>query len=144
MILLQNVKNIGKAGDIKEVADGFARNFLLKNKLARMATESAIRENSARKEKEEKNKDAEVQRMRELGERLSQVSVSIKAKARNGKLFGSIGAKEIARALKERGFNVPEIFISLQYPIKETGESDVAIRLGHGIETAIKVSVEAE
>lgn len=144
IILLQNVKNLGKAGDVKNVADGFAHNFLLKNNLARAATENAIKENLAQKEKKKISKKEEMRQLMKLREKLIETHISIKAKEKNGKLFGSIGSKEIARELTKKDLNVNEKSIIIDQPIKTTGKKNVKIKLDSGIEAIITIVVQAE
>lgn len=144
VILLENVKNIGRAGEVKEVSDGYARNFLFPKKLAQMATSYAIQEVEAKNKKIEeelKNKEKE---FRELAEKISGQKIVFKSKGKNGKLFGSISAKEIAQKMIQEGFNVNEENIILKGHIKEIGEHEVKIKLGQNIEAKIKLQVEED
>lgn len=144
IILLQNVKNIGKAGDVKNVPDGYACNFLIPKKLAEIATNSAIKKCEEFKKKKDLEEKKNLDRFQELAKSLAGTRITIKAKEKEGRLFGSISAKEIAHGLKKQNFNVEAKAIKVDQPIKEVGEKDIAIKLGNGIEVMIKLMVEAE
>ncbi|GBE16695.1 50S ribosomal protein L9 [bacterium BMS3Abin15] len=144
IILLQDVNSLGKKGDIKEVADGYARNFLLPQKLAEAATGSAVKKVETVKEKFAEGNKKDLEKNEKLASELDGRDVIIKAKEKNGKLFGSISAKEIAKELKKQKLEITEKAIVLDEPIKEIGEKEVLIQLDHGIEVNIKVIVEAE
>ena len=143
IILLQDVKNIGKRGQIKNVPDGYARNFLLAKKIAMPATAEA--ENKIKKEegavKQETEKQTEI--LRKLASDIKDKTVIIKSKARGGKLFGSITVKEISNAIKNIGLEIPEKAIENLH-IKELGETKVNLDLGRGINTHIILRVEQE
>jgi len=144
IILVKDIKGLGKAGDIKEVADGYARNFLLPQKMAEAATENAVKEVEGlakKRAREEKEKLAEKQK---LAEKLKNKAVKIKAKEKGGKLFGSIGAKEISAELGKMGLKIAEKSIAIEKPIKEIGEKEIAVKLGGEVEVRIKVVVEKE
>lgn len=143
IVLLKDVKNVGKGGDIKEVADGFARNFLFPQKLAEMATEDAIKkvENLRKKQNEDAKKDLEA--TQKVAEQLDGKEVEILAKAKDGKLFGSITAKNIVKELKKEDFDIKESSIIMD-SVKELGEYDIKIELGHGIEAFLKLVLKEE
>ncbi|OGI16403.1 MAG: 50S ribosomal protein L9 [Candidatus Moranbacteria bacterium RIFCSPHIGHO2_02_FULL_40_12b] len=144
IMLLKNISGLGKAGDIKEVADGYARNYLIKKNLAKSATETAIREVEMLKNKKEKQETDRKNKLIELSQILSQTTIKIKAKQKDGKLFGSINKKMIAEELKKQNFPMNEDLIILSKPIKEVGEYEVKIELGHKINTGIKVIIASE
>lgn len=143
VILLQDVKKIGKKGEVKDVADGYARNFLLSKKLAEVATPSAVSKIEAQNSKV---KQAEAAKKESLTKKVSEINGKkfiIKAKAKDGKLFGSIGKKEIAAALKTQGFEVDEKSIGVGH-IKTLGETEIMIRMDFGISAKMSIVVEAE
>ncbi len=142
IILLQDFKKIGKKGDIKEVSDGFARNFLFPKKIAEMATGAAIKKVENIKHKQVQEEQADLEKIQQLAEQLEGKEIIIQAKEKEGKLFGSIHAKDVAKELKKENLTVPEKCIALNDPIKEIGEYDVKIELEHGIETAVRVIIE--
>ena len=145
VILQKDVPNLGDAGDIKEVAAGYARNYLLPRNLVVMANESSKRAVEHQKKlvkikKEKRKKESE----KEL-DRLKDVSVSIVAQVGDeGKLFGSVTSMDISRKLKEQGFVVDKRKIHLESPIKQEGEYEVSIKLDEGLVGKIKVVVTKE
>lgn len=144
VILIKDVKNLGKEGDVKEVSEGYARNFLLPQKMAAAATDDAIKEMEIRKEKERKEYLENLEKFRSLSEEISRKKIVIKAKDRNGKLFGRIGAKEIIEAIGAKKANLEEKMIALENPIKKTGAYQIKIQLTPEIKTEIILSVEGE
>lgn len=141
IILLQDVKNVGRKGDIKNVPDGFARNFLLAKKLAAVSTPDAVKHIIAEQENKKKQLEAEKQETQKIAEALKGKRVVIKTRAKNGKLFGSVTAKEIISALEKIDFNIPEKSISTGH-IKELGEKKLEISLNFGIKTEIILVVD--
>jgi large subunit ribosomal protein L9 len=142
VILLQDVKGLGKKGDLKEVAEGYGRNFLLARKLAEIATEGSVRKVTDIKNKlAEKNK-LDLEKTQALADSIEGMSVTILCKEKNGKLFGSVQPKDIANALKKEGVIVPEKSIVIEDHIKEVGEYEVAVKLDHAIETSVAVIIE--
>jgi len=144
IILLENVKNLGKAGDIKEVSNGYARNFLLPGKLAELATPETLKKSEKLKKQGIQKEKEELKNNQELAAVIDGREIVIKSKEKDGKLFGSVGVKEIIKELKNQEIEIKEESIILDAPIKETGEKNVLIKLDHGIEAAIKVIVEGE
>jgi large subunit ribosomal protein L9 len=144
VILSENVNNLGKAGDVKEVSDGYARNFLLPRKLAELATTRNLEKAEILKEQGIKQEKEGLENNQKLATEIDGREIIIKSKEKGGKLFGSVGAKEIIKELKNQGVEINEEFIILDTPIKEIGESEVLIRLGHGIEATIRVIIEGE
>lgn len=141
VVLLADVKKIGKKGEIKDVSDGYARNFLLAKKLAEIATPGSIA-HVAKQEAQKKAEAAELAaKQQKIVAALSGVQVTLKAKSKGGKLFGSITAKNVAAALLQAGHVVSEKAISAGH-IKELGEHEVRIDFGQGLKTSIKVKVE--
>lgn len=144
VIFLEDVKNVGKKGEIKEVAEGFARNFLLSKNLAEVATAGAVEKAQKMKAEEDKIKSAEIAKFRELESKLRSTILKMKSKGEKKKLFGSITIKEIMSALNKEGFSILEKNIILKEHIKTIGDHEVEIDLGHGIKTKIKIVVELE
>ena len=142
IILLQDVKKIGKAGDVVNVADGYARNFLLPKNIAEPATEEKIKEVEKRKANTEREAKERVEKAKKIKERMDGVEVVIKEKGENGKLFGSVDAKKIADKISEEG--IKEDNIILDKPLKEVGEKEVKIKLDGDVEVKIKVVIELE
>ncbi len=140
IILLQNVKNLGKRGDVKNVSDGYARNFLFVKKLAEKATEDNIRKLEKIKKEKTEHETMELEELRKKAELLKNKTIQIKAKGKGGKLFGSVSARDIAIILKKENFDVLEKAILLENPIKQIGNYEIQIMFGSEIK--IKISLE--
>ncbi|MEE1056881.1 MAG: 50S ribosomal protein L9 [Acutalibacteraceae bacterium] len=143
VILLQDVKGTGKKGELKEVSDGYARNFLLPKNLAKKATAQAMSElKNAEESKafkiEEDKKKANAEKAKLEGK-----SINIKAKAgQGGRLFGSVTAKEISAELKKQfGINIDKRKISIDVDIKAFGTYNAEVKLYTGIVAKVKVVV---
>lgn len=141
VLLLTDVRGTGKKGEIKEVADGYANNFLIKTGKARRADNEAISENKNRKEANDYHKEQERLVAIALGEKLKNASISVKIKCgENGKTFGSITSKEIADALAKQSYNVDKRKIELSSTIKTIGSYTVVAKLHP--EVSVKINVE--
>lgn len=145
VILLQDVEKLGKKNELKEVADGYARNFLIPNKMAILATKSEIARVEEQKKIDAQKSEEELNRFQELASQLDGMELEIKDKTdSDGNLFGGINTTKISEKLKEQGFEVKKTQIKITEPIKEVGESEVLIELPHNLEARIKVIVTAE
>lgn len=146
VIFLQDVKGKGKKGDIKEVSDGYAKNFLLPKKVAVEATNANINDAKGKKEAIQHRKDVEEENARNLCAKISEISISLTAKAGdNGKLFGSITSKDLSEQLKKDfGFEIDKRKFVLPDGIKSAGNYTVDIKLHPGIVAKLKVNVEAQ
>ncbi|NPA11182.1 MAG: 50S ribosomal protein L9 [Epsilonproteobacteria bacterium] len=144
VLLIQDVKNVGKAGEIKNVKDGYARNFLIPKGLAKVATPEVIKEWEKEEAKRKAELEAELKKLNETKEKLQSTKVVIKHKlGANGQLLGAVTNKEIAEKLKELGFDIDKKQIE-HTSIKAPGEYEIDIKLGHGIHAKINVLVEGE
>ncbi|MFC1496051.1 50S ribosomal protein L9 [Candidatus Margulisiibacteriota bacterium] len=130
--------------EVKNVKDGYARNYLFPKKLAVPVTEAALKQMEKRKEKMAEEVEKHEAAAKELAEKLSQVTVIIDAEAgEKDKLFGSIGTREIADTLKNQtGIEIDRKKIILRDPIKTLGELVVPIKLFHGLTSELKISVK--
>ena len=144
IMLLKNISGLGEAGDIKEVSDGYARNYLLKKNLAKSATETVIREAEIIKSEKKQKESERVNKLVELSKVLSQSTIVIKAKQKNGRLFGSINKKIIAEELRKNNFSVNENSVIIKEPIKAIGEQKISLDLGHGIKTTFLLKILPE
>ena len=145
VVLLKDVRGTGKKGEIKEVADGFAKNFLFKNNLARLADRSALNENQNQSEAAKFHKAQEVAAAKELAKKIEGRTVTLKIKCgNNGKTFGSITSKEIADALENISIKLDKKKIDLKEPIKMTGLYHVTARIYPEISAKFMVEVVAE
>ena len=145
ILLVKKVNNLGEPGEIKDVADGYARNFLVPKGLARVATDSVIKQFELQKEKKYKKKDKTLKKSKELLKKINNLKIIMKAKAEEEKktLFGSISAKDIADQLKERGYEIDAKYIKLDEPIKQLGYYDVEIEVGEE-QAKVGLTVERE
>jgi len=145
VILLKNVDKVGRAGETREVAEGFARNFLIPKGLARLATPGFVAKVEAQKQAAAAHAVHEERRLKKLAKEISGVEIKIAAKVgEGGKLYGSVGAEEIAVELKKAGFEVEKERIKLDKPIKDVGGHEVMVKLKEGLEAKILVRVIEE
>ncbi|MBI4287589.1 MAG: 50S ribosomal protein L9 [Chloroflexi bacterium] len=145
VVLLEEVAGLGKAGDAVEAAPGYARNFLLPRKLATPATPAALKEAEAIREAEARRQAKTEAELAELAQKLRSLSVSIKAKAgAEGKLFGSVTTAQIARELKQMGYDLDRRRIELAEPIRAVGAYPVTVRITRDLTPQITVNVTGE
>lgn len=145
VILVKDVKNVGKAGEIVNVSDGYGRNYLLPRGLAIEATKSNVKALNEKKKAEEKKRQQELEEAKEMAQKLSNLSLVLKVKAgENGKLFGSVTSKDVEEALKEKGFDIDKKKIVFNENVKTTGTYYVDIKLYQGVTAKVKVDVVAE
>lgn len=146
VILWEDIKGIGKKGDVVEVADGYGRNFLLKNKKAGLATEGGIRESQAIKAKADERKAQELAEAKALAERIQDQEITLKEKAgTEGRLFGAVTNKEICEAVNRQfSLNLDKKKFELKDPIKLLGLYQVKIRIAPGVSADIRVRVEEQ
>ena len=148
VIFLQDVKGKGKKGDVKEVPNGYAQNFLLKNNLAKEANKSSISQLDGQKKAQEKQEAEILEEAKELKGFLEkeETVVELKAKAgEDGRLFGSIPSKQIAEGLnKQYKVKLDKRKIELNNPIRTLGYTNVPVKLHHEVTATIKVHVVAE
>jgi len=144
IILLQNVENLGKEGDIKEVANGYARNYLFPRKLAEPATRQALARWQQKFLVKQKKEKKVIKDKKELMAMLSSLTLAFKMKTdEGGTLFASITTEKIAQELAERGCQLSAKKIKLEKPIKKIGEYTVPINI-NGQQANIKIIVQPE
>lgn len=145
VILLTNVKTLGKEGEVVNVSDGHARNFLFPQNLAVSATAEELKLREAKEKAVIKKTSKAVEADGKLAARLDGAEVVVEEKINEvGILYAAVTKKTIAKALKKMGFAVDEDFIKLKAPIKEPCEIDVKIEFAHGFESEIHVVVEGK
>lgn len=145
VILLQDVENVGKKYEVKEVKNGYARNFLIVKGLAKPATKEALKWLSAQNEIIEKKAEDALKKVQGVASSIDGFEVIIPVKiGEEGQLFESINAQKISERLKESGFDIKKNQIELTEPIKELGEFPVKIKFEHNLEPEIKVIITAE
>ncbi len=145
VILTKDVKGLGYIGEIKEVSDGYARNFLLAKGLAKEATSQNLNIAKQQQKANENRKLLERLSAEEAANKLKGLKVVVKEKCgENGRLFGSVTSKEISEAiLKQHGIEIDKKRIVMDGPLKDLGEVKLQVKLHAGISTEIVVSVEA-
>jgi large subunit ribosomal protein L9 len=146
IILLEKVVNVGNLGDVVKVKDGYARNFLIPQRMARRATTSAIAEFEVKRAELEKAAAAKLAASQTQGEKLSGMTISIAQKAGvDGRLFGSVTNFDIAEALTKQGFAVEKAQVRMPNgPLKTTGDHAVAVALHTDVVVDITVAVVGE
>lgn len=146
VILLQDVEGLGKAGDLKDVANGYARNYLLPRQLAAGATPGLMANRSQRIAAEQRKLEKQAELNRQQAERLAQVSLTFKAKVGSqGRLYGSITSQDIAAALREaEGISIDRRLIELTDPIRTLGTFTVPVRVAPKLEPKVTVNVVDE
>ena len=147
VILLQNIKGVGRMGDIKNIADGYGRNYLLVNRMAKVGTEAAIKEVEFLKQKSEAKEKFALERAKEVAEKAKEITLEFTKKAsKTGKLFASLTKEEVAQELsKAVGGKVESDSIDLKEHgehIKQAGEHMIEVELSSGIKIELKVVVK--
>ena len=142
VILLKDIEKLGKKYEIKNVKDGYAKNFLIPQGLAKPATPQALKWLELQKEIQQKKAEEELKKAQEFASNLDGLEITIPVRVgENEQLFESITAQKIAEKLKEIGYEVKKTQIDLAEPIKELGEFPVKIKLEHNLEVEIRVIV---
>ncbi|GGY76609.1 50S ribosomal protein L9 [Pseudoduganella plicata] len=143
IILLEKVINVGNLGDVVKVKDGYARNFLIPQKLARRATTSAVAEFEAKRAELEKAAAEKLAAAQAQGEKLNGMTVTVSQKAGvDGRLFGSVTNYDIAEALTKAGFAVEKAAVRMPTgPLKTTGEHPVSVALHTDVVVEVTVAV---
>jgi large subunit ribosomal protein L9 len=148
VVLVRDVPRVGKAGDVKEVADGYARNFLLRRKLALPATPKALKDVEARLQQEDQDQQRHVDELDKLAQQLEGlvITFSIKAKAIDGeRLYGSIRDQQVAEELaRVTGAAIDRSMVTLESPIRTLGTHELTVRLSRDLAPAVKVVVARE
>jgi len=146
VILLQDVEGLGKAGDLKEVANGYARNYLLPRNMAAGATPALIANRQQRIAAEQRKQEKQAENNRQQAEKLGQVTLTFKARVgREGRLYGSITSQDIAEGLREaEGISIDRRMIDLPNPIRSVGTFTVPVKIASKLEPQLTVNVVDE
>ncbi|AXH09998.1 50S ribosomal protein L9 [Malaciobacter halophilus] len=146
VLLIKDVKSLGKAGEVKEVKDGYGKNFLIGKGLALHATNDVLRKYEAQKKREKEQEAKEIAEAEKLAETLNSTKLTIKHKVgANGHLIGSVTNKEISEALSsEFKIELDKKNISLEKKIKAPGIYEVTCKLGHAVNANLKVDIIGE
>ncbi len=142
VILLQDVKNVGKKGEVKEVSDGYARNFLLMRKLAVQASDDSLKVLNKQKEEADAKEAQEVAKAEGLKKELATKVFKFKVNVKNGKVFNSVSTKQIHEALKAQGYTIDKRKIIDNDPITTLGFTNIRIELHKGVIATIRVQLE--
>lgn len=144
VIFLKDVKGKGKKGEVKNVADGYAHNFLLKQGLAVEANPANVSSLNAQKKKEEKHAEEELAEAKELKATIDEITVELTAKSgEGGRLFGSITSKQIAEALqKKHGIKIDKRKLELEDAIRSLGYTKVPVKLHTEVTATLNVHVK--
>lgn len=141
VLLLKDVKGCGKKGEIKEVANGYAQNYLLKNSLAKVADNSALSMNNQRISAEQYHAEQALQAAKDEKQKLDKLTLTFEIKCgENGKSFGSVTSKEISEKLSQMGFQIDKKKIDCP-ALKEVGEYKISIKLHPKVTATIAVKV---
>lgn len=145
VIFLKDVKGQGKKGEVKDLSEGYVRNFLLPRGLVKEATEGNVKTLDAQKRSEEKRKEEEKQEAQELGVKLAELTVKVKGKAgEGGRLFGAISSKQVAQALEEQ-FKIKVDKRKLEMDaIRALGVTQIKVKLHNEVTATLKVHVVEE
>ena len=144
VVLLQDIKSLGKKGEVKEVAEGYAINFLFPKKLASPGNENMIRTVMLKKEAEvvhQKELEAEI---KALAKKIADKKITLKSKQKDGKLFGAITKKQILDAMKKENLEVSEKCIIIKEVIKKVGIHQVEVKLSSQVSAKMKLEVIGE
>lgn len=143
VILQEDIPNLGVSGDVKDVAPGYARNYLLPRKMAVPATPRARVLWEARKAEVEEGRKTKLVAAQERGRQLQDVVITLTARAgQDGKLYGSVTTTEVAKALSNKGVVIDRRWVELRDPIRTTGEFTGAVRLHPQVRAAFKILVQ--
>jgi len=145
VILIIDVHKLGKRGDVVNVADGYARNYLIPRRLAKIATPKTMKAFEKEAHLEEKREEKRIEKAREIVDGLSKVILNFKMKAGDdGRLFGSITTKDLSEELEKQGYKIDKRTIHLLEPIKNLGSYSIEVELAREIQVNIPVVVEKE
>lgn len=146
VILLQDIKNVGKKDEIINANDGYARNFLFPKKLALEATKDNLLKLQAKKDSQAHKKNLEIEEFKKQAEKINNIELTLKVKTgENGKIFGGVTAKEIAEELKKQyKMEIDKKKIVLKETIKNIGRFSVEVKFGEGINAKLALNIVAE
>ena len=145
VVLKKEVHGLGRAGDVKDVADGYAKNFLLPRGLASEASAGALKQVAHERQAAKAKKDREREEAKALAARLATTALTFKLKVGpQGKAFGSVTAKDVADALERAGIDVPHDRIHLVEPMRAVGPHEVEVRLHAEVRAKVTAVIEPE
>ncbi|HAU66364.1 MAG: 50S ribosomal protein L9 [Candidatus Uhrbacteria bacterium GW2011_GWF2_39_13] len=143
VILMKSVKDLGKEGEVVEVSDGHARNFLFPQNLAIAATAAALKQKNEKEEGQSRKMKKEIAAAGDLAASLDGFELELEEKvSEGGVLYAAVSAKTITDVLKKEGFNINPEMVVMKCPLKELGEHTVSINLPHGFEAEVRIRIE--
>ncbi|NOQ30730.1 MAG: 50S ribosomal protein L9 [Helicobacteraceae bacterium] len=146
VLLIKDVKGLGKSGEVKEVKDGYGQNFLIGKGFAKLATNEVLKKHASSEKKKIENEAKEIETLKAMSEKLDKLRVIISKKlGQNGHLFGAVTKDEIAHALNEQhSIEIDKKHINSKSTIKTVGLHDLDFKLGHGLHAILHVEVVGE
>ena len=145
VILIRNVPNLGHIGEVKQVSDGYARNYLFPNKLVKIASELTVREMEQKKYSQTKAVENRAKKFKAIAKKINNIKIIVKAKADEKKtLFGSINPEKIVEELALRNYQIESKYVKLEHPIKSLGFYNVLIDFGAGVTAKVGLTVTRE
>ncbi|QQK81766.1 50S ribosomal protein L9 [Salicibibacter cibi] len=145
VIFQKDVKGKGKKGEVKNVSEGYFRNYLFPNQLAVEATKSNIKELEKKKESDERKEQQALEEAKEKKQELEETTVEILAKAgQGGRLFGAVSTKQITESLKQQGFDIDKRKIDLKDPIRALGVTKVGIKIHPQVIATVDIHVKEQ
>ena len=146
VLLIKDVKDLGKKGELKEVKDGYGQNFLIGKGFALLATNEVLRKYESDQRKKAAAEAEELANLKTIEKKLAELKLTLKRKlGANGSLFGAVTKDEIAHELKDQyGIAIDKKTVEIEHPIKTTGNFDISIKLGHGIHAKLALIILGE
>ncbi|MBP6325105.1 MAG: 50S ribosomal protein L9 [Sulfurospirillum sp.] len=146
VLLIKDVKDLGKKGELKEVKDGYGQNFLIGKGFALLATNEVLRKYESDQRKKAAAEAEELANLKSIEKKLAELKLTLKRKlGANGSLFGAVTKDEIAHELKDQyGIEIDKKTVEIEHPIKTTGNFDISVKLGHGIHAKLALSILGE
>ena len=146
VLLIKDVKGLGKAGEVKEVKDGYGKNFLVGKGLAKVATNEVLKKHASSERKKAEDEAKEIETLKALAQKLDKLKVTITKKLGNsGSLFGAVTKDEIAQALQDQySIEIDKKHINHKETIKATGSYELDFKLGHAMHATIHLEVIGE
>ena len=146
VLLIKDIKDLGKKGELKEVKDGYGQNFLIGKGYALLATHEVIRKYESDQRKKAAAEAEEIAQLKAIEKKLATLKLTIKRKlGANGSLFGAVTKDEIAHELKDQhALEIDKKAVEMEHPIKTTGNFDISVKLGHGIHANLTLIIIGE
>lgn len=145
ILLKKEIKKLGNVGDVVDVANGYARNYLLPKKLATVVTKGNIEQINLQVQKNEEKRKEEIKDLQVLAAKIADISYTITVKTnKEGKLFGSVSAADIAKVLSEKGFQIDEKMVILEAPIKKCELHNITVVLHPDVNAQCRVWIVSE